>query len=63
MLPTAYGTFYAAAPKPKQDKTGQDDLSICPQIIEPPGSIISCAAQEPKQVWAELDGLASTAGI
>ena len=49
--------------KPKQAKAGQDDLTICMQLIQPPGGAISHTSPEPKQVWAELDSPVGAAGV
>ena len=44
-LPT--DAFYGVtAPKPKQAKAGQDDLTVCPQLIQPHNSAISHAVHK-----------------
>ena len=42
-------------PKPKQAKAGQDELTSCPQLIQPLSGATTHATPEPQQIWAELD--------
>ena len=60
---SARGAYYNAMPKPKQAKAMQDDLTSCPQLVQPPSGSTAHAEPEPKQVRAELDSPAGTAGI
>ena len=48
----AHGAFSSAISKPKQSEAGQDDLGICPQLIQPPGGTTYVAVLEPKQAQA-----------
>ena len=60
---TAHGAYYGTVPKPKQAKAGQDDLTICQQLIQPLSGATTHAMLELQQVQAELDSPAGTAGI